>query len=136
MDAFSALERVLSASADVLFCGHTHIPYLRNLTDAVLHVKVEQSYPESTLEKEFHCHLKRIINVGSVGEPRHGRPNATYVIYDKDTSEVVFREVEYDYQSTCRDIIAKGLPPIFAWRLSRGLEFAEKAEDANHVCQR
>lgn len=71
-----------------------------------------------------------------MGEPRHGKPNATYVLYDTDTEKVMLREVEYDYQATCRDIIAKGLPPIFAWRLARGLEFAEKAEDATHVCQR
>lgn len=29
--------------------------------------------------------MKKIVNVGSVGEPRHGRPNATYVIYDNET---------------------------------------------------
>ncbi len=136
MDAFTALERVLSSDADVLFCGHTHIPYVRNLTEGMLQIKIEQPTIESTQERQFNTPLKRIINVGSVGEPRHGRPNATYVIYNKETEEVILREVEYDYQSTCRDIIEKGLPPIFAWRLARGLEFAEKAEDATHVCQR
>lgn len=82
MDAFAALERVLSASADVLFCGHTHIPYVRNLREGMLQVKIEQPMMESTLERQFHSPLKRIINVGSVGEPRHGRPHATYIIYN------------------------------------------------------
>ncbi|OJJ12534.1 hypothetical protein BI308_25595 [Roseofilum reptotaenium AO1-A] len=80
--------------------------------------------------------MKQIINAGSVGEPRHGRPNATYVLYDTDTAQVELREVPYDYQQTCADIIAKGLPPIFAWRLARGMEFAERADDPSHVCQR
>ncbi len=31
MHGFAALERVLAAQADVLFCGHTHIPYVRYL---------------------------------------------------------------------------------------------------------
>ncbi|MGB5900990.1 MAG: metallophosphoesterase family protein, partial [Geitlerinemataceae cyanobacterium] len=31
MDGFAALERVLSTDADVLFCGHTHVPYVRSL---------------------------------------------------------------------------------------------------------
>lgn len=42
--------------------------------------------------------------MGSVGEPRHGRPNATYVIYDTDTEKVTLREVEYNYQKTCAAI--------------------------------
>ena len=80
--------------------------------------------------------LKRIINAGSVGEPRHGRPNATYVIYDTDTQQAELREVEYDDTKTCDAILEKGLPAIFAWRLSQGLEYAEKADDPTHVCER
>jgi hypothetical protein len=46
------------------------------------------------------------------------------------------REVEYDYQKTCAAIIERGLPAIFAWRLANGLEFAERADDASHLCER
>ena len=134
MDAFAALERVLSVDADILFCGHTHIPYVRTLDAGQLQVKVVT--PESEESNTFNSPLKRIVNVGSVGEPRHGRPNATYIIYDTETEAVLLREVEYDYHTTCRDIIDRGLPKIFAWRLAQGLEYAEKAEDATHVCQR
>jgi diadenosine tetraphosphatase ApaH/serine/threonine PP2A family protein phosphatase len=135
MDAFTALERVLASDADVLFCGHTHIPYVRTLDSGQLTVKINRP---NTKEEEigFTTPIKRIINVGSVGEPRHGRPNATYVIYDTDTEEVILREVEYNYQTTCAAILDAGLPPIFAWRLARGLEFAEKADDPTHVCER
>jgi len=80
--------------------------------------------------------LKKIVNVGSVGEPRHGRPNATYVIYDNETGEVNIREIPYYYQLTCEAIVNKGLPEIFAWRLARGLEYAEKADDPTHICER
>lgn len=135
LDAFVALERVLSVNADVLFCGHTHVPYVRNLDAGKLKVSV-QIEGEEAQEKSFNTSLKRIINVGSVGEPRHGRPNATYIIYDTDTQAVILREVPYDYQKTCAAIIEKGLPAIFAWRLARGLEFAERAEDPTHVCTR
>lgn len=136
MNAFAALERVLATETDVLFCGHTHIPYARTLDSETLQVKVKQPSTEEVRELTFNAPLKQIINVGSVGEPRHGRPNATYVIYNTDTQSVTLREVEYDYQKTCAAIIEKGLPAIFAWRLARGLEFAEKAEDASHVCER
>ncbi|MEB3180788.1 MAG: metallophosphoesterase family protein [Nostocaceae cyanobacterium] len=130
LDAFVALERVISSGADVLFCGHTHVPYVRTLDAGNLQVRVAGE------QKTFTASVKRIINVGSVGEPRHGRPNATYVIYDTDTQQVKLREVPYDYQKTCAAIIDKGLPAIFAWRLAQGLEFAERAEDPTHVCTR
>ncbi|MEP6516384.1 metallophosphoesterase family protein [Microcoleus vaginatus] len=136
MDAFSALERVFSADADVLFCGHTHVPYVRTLDAGNMQVRVSGSSIEGDKNLSFTVPLKRIVNVGSVGEPRHCRPNATYVIYDVDAQQVILREVEYDYQATCAAIIEKGLPPIFAWRLARGLEYAERADDPTHVCER
>ncbi|MEM1242972.1 MAG: metallophosphoesterase family protein [Cyanobacteria bacterium P01_H01_bin.26] len=135
MDGFAALERVLSADADVLFCGHTHVPYVRELEDAKLSVTVK-SPAQAEDSQQFQASLKRIINAGSVGEPRHGRPNATYVLYDTDTTQVTLREVTYDYEKTCQAILDSGLPPIFAWRLSRGMEFAERADDPSHVCER
>lgn len=135
MDGFAALERVLSTEADVLFCGHTHVPYVRELNDATLTVRVKQpGQPDS--QHQFTTGLKRIVNAGSVGEPRHGRPNATYVLYDTKTTQVTLREVPYDYQKTCAAIVDRGLPAIFAWRLARGMEFAERADDPSHVCQR
>ena len=76
MDGFAALERVLSVDADVLFCGHTHVPYVRELEDAKLSVTVK-SPAQASDPQQFQASLKRVINAGSVGEPRHGRPNAT-----------------------------------------------------------
>ena len=136
MDAFTALERVLASDAEILFCGHTHVPYVRPLDAGQLQVSVHQPNKTEQPPVSFNTPLKRIINVGAGGEPRHGRPNATYVIYDTQTQGVDLREVEYDYQITCKAILDAGLPPIFAWRLARGLEFAEKADDPTHVCER
>ena len=144
MDAFTALERVMGIGCDVLFCGHTHVPYVRELRDSQLHIRVrvpKQSEPHQSGQQPAQSQpvqfpVKRIINAGSVGEPRHGRPNATYVIYDTESEQTTLREVEYDYRKTCAAIIDQGLPPIFAWRLSQGLEFAELAEDPTHVCAR
>lgn len=135
MNAFVAMERILATGADTLFCGHTHVPYVRTLDSVQLQVRVK-SGKSSEQTASFSAPLKRIINAGSVGEPRHGRPNATYVIYDTETEQVTLREVEYDYQKTCAAIVEKGLPSIFAWRLARGLEFAERADDPSHICER
>ena len=111
------------------------MPYVRELDNVALTVTVQQ--PEQAVtQQQFTTPLKRIVNAGSVGEPRHGRPNATYVLYDTDTTQVTLREVPYNYQKTCAAIVERGLPPIFAWRLAKGMEFAERADDPNHVCQR
>jgi diadenosine tetraphosphatase ApaH/serine/threonine PP2A family protein phosphatase len=135
VDAFVAMERVLAGGADILFCGHTHVPYVRALDSSQLQVRVQVNMqPEKT--RSFTAPLKRIVNAGSVGEPRHGRPNATYVIYDSETDQITLREIEYDYQKTCAAIVEKGLPAIFAWRLAKGMEFAERADDPTHVCER
>ncbi|ANV88986.1 metallophosphoesterase [Picosynechococcus sp. PCC 7117] len=137
LDGFLALERVLSTGADILFCGHTHVPYVRTLDQHSLKFSVRTNSGKAIApEQEFTAPVKRIINAGSVGEPRHGRPNATYVIYDGDRDQVALREVEYDYHKTCAAIIEKGLPPIFAWRLAQGMEFAERADDPSHLCER
>ena len=68
--------------------------------------------------------MKRIVNAGSVGEPRHGGINATYVIHDDSTNNIDIKEVSYDIDRTCNAIIEAGLPRVFAWRLSHGFEFA------------
>jgi diadenosine tetraphosphatase ApaH/serine/threonine PP2A family protein phosphatase len=71
-----------------------------------------------------------------VGEPRHGNTKATYVIHNDASGEITIREVEYDVAKTCQAITDAGLPEVFAWRLSHGFEYAERAEDASHVCER
>ena len=43
MNAFAALERVETAGAETLFCGHTHQPYVRELSGGSIRVTVQQS---------------------------------------------------------------------------------------------
>ena len=135
--AFIALERVLATGADTLFCGHTHVPYVRNLENSHLTIKFAASSSQSTIPDAIpFSSLIRIFIAGVFRELRLVRPNATYAIYNTDTQQAELREVEYDYMKTCAAILEKGLPAIFAWRLSQGLEYAEKADDPTHVCER
>ena len=136
MDAFAALERVEMSGAETLFCGHTHLPYLRELGNGTIRVSLKNSPKKELENNEMNIPMKRIVNAGSVGEPRHGGINATYVIYDDSTNNIDIKEVSYDIDRTCNAIIEAGLPRVFAWRLSHGFEFAELAEDASHVCER
>ena len=69
-------------SGDVLVCAHTHIPCLKKFDNKIL------------------------INVGSVGKPKIGRPNCTYAIIDiSDNGEVKvkFRELEYEFKRIVKD---------------------------------
>jgi diadenosine tetraphosphatase ApaH/serine/threonine PP2A family protein phosphatase len=86
--------------------------------------------------QELKLPMRRIVNAGSVGEPRHGNTNATYVIHNEESDHVEICEVAYEVERTCRAIVDVGLPPVFAWRLSHGFEYAERADDASHVCER
>lgn len=72
-------------NADVILCGHTHIPYHRTIRTGTKH--------------------KHIINIGSVGKPKDGDPRLCYAIltfegsfplYKKELLKVAFRRKEYD----------------------------------------
>jgi len=136
MSAFAALERVETAGAETLFCGHTHQPYVRELSGGSITIKVEQAGAIGSNEQELTLPMRRIVNAGSVGEPRHGDTKATYVIHDDISGAITIRDVAYDVAKTCQAIIDVGLPEVFAWRLSHGFEYAALAEDATHVCER
>ncbi|HEY3367031.1 MAG TPA: metallophosphoesterase family protein [Symbiobacteriaceae bacterium] len=87
-----------STGADVLIFGHTHKPFHKVLDG------------------------KHLINAGSAGKPKHGNPNATYVLVDISAdgvgTEVV--EVPYEYEAAARAIEGTDLPNEFAAALRAG----------------
>ena len=70
-------------------------------------MKVEQSGSKGAEEQELNLPMRRIVNAGSVGEPRHG-DKATYVIHDDTSGATTIREVEYDVARTCQAIVEAG----------------------------
>ncbi|AEH24053.1 metallophosphoesterase family protein [Pyrococcus yayanosii] len=81
---------------DDLLVGHTHVPMLVKVGD------------------------RRIINPGSVGQPRDGDWRASYALLDEETGEVSFYRVEYDVEEAARKILEAGLPRFLAERLFEG----------------
>ena len=63
---------------------------------------------------------RRMINPGSVGQPRDGDPRAAYAWLDSATATVELRRVAYDIRSTQDRMRALGLPEILADRLAHG----------------
>lgn len=96
----ATMERLLDLSqADVLVCGHTHIPYHRILPSG-----------------------RHVVNAGSVGKPKDGNPQACYVILeaiDKDL-QVMFKRVPYDIEQAAREIESSEMPHEYAQMLRSG----------------
>ena len=135
------LERAAAGECDVLICGHTHIPFARKI-NGTLNVRAEagikneihtEIYGKESAPQVLELSPKLIINAGSVGEPRHGSPASTYVIFNDKTQEVEIREVPYDVQKTVKALQGVGLPDVFAERLLVGKEIA--AKDKAIVCE-
>ena len=64
---------------------------------------------------------RRLIMVGSVGQPRDGNPRAAFGLFDTETGEYSHRRVSYDIQKTVDAIRRAGLSESLAKRLTRGL---------------
>ena len=95
-----SIERLLDmVEADVLVCGHTHIPYHRVLPSR-----------------------RHVVNAGSVGKPKDDDPRACYVVLSAQGNELVvdFHRVEYDVERIARAIDASDMPSEYAQMLRDG----------------
>ena len=84
---------------DVCFIGHSHIPAM---------------FKEEGDER-------RIINVGSVGQPRDHDPRACYFLWESERNQGDWMRVEYDIDSAADKIRKAGLPETLADRLYQGM---------------
>ncbi|KNY27612.1 metallophosphoesterase family protein [Pseudobacteroides cellulosolvens] len=73
-DSPALKEIAETTDADIIISGHTHIPFTTVLKG------------------------KHIINAGSAGKPKHGRPDATYVIVDVKDNKVISEIIETPYE--------------------------------------
>jgi len=99
-------ELARMAKADLIVCGHSHRPFVRQV-DGV-----------------------RFVNTGSVGRPDDGDPRACYAILriDAKTLEVHHYRVAYDVERAVAAIRASGLPEAFAEMTLQGRSLDQIAE--------
>jgi protein phosphatase len=71
-------QEVESISADVLFVGHTHIPFIRNVGNTT------------------------VVNPGSLGQPKTGRPLACYAVWEDGA--ISLKEYAYPIEETVHAI--------------------------------
>ncbi len=136
-------ERAAAGDCDILICGHTHVPFVRQI-EGTMRVTAEQGVKDAIQKdlgilkgaapREVRLKPKLLINAGSVGEPRHGGIEATYVIFNTETKAVEIRQVPYDVKATVKALRKSGLPEAFATRLELGEELANKSKDITCAC--
>lgn len=100
-------------SQRVCFIGHSHVSVIITMDNSG---RLDVLKDEVTIEKDH----RYIINVGSVGQPRDGNPDAAYVIFDKGRSSVSIRRVSYNYRKTQEKMKKAGLPDYLIERLAKG----------------
>jgi putative phosphoesterase len=91
-------ELAEKAKADVIVCGHSHLPFVRDV-DGVW-----------------------FINTGSVGRPDDGDPRACYAVAQIDSKQVLVQHhrVEYDVDRAVAAIHEHDLPEAFAQMILQG----------------
>ncbi|MCM8805464.1 MAG: metallophosphoesterase family protein [Candidatus Omnitrophica bacterium] len=103
------------------FVGHTHFPmaFVLDSGQEIPSIIAEQADGRiyMTLEET----KRYIINVGSVGQPRDGNPEACCGIYDEESRMFQLWRIPYPVETTARKIIEAGLPSSLAARIVRGL---------------
>lgn len=94
--------------------GHTHVPVVFSQhTNGVSAGPLPAGEPVS-----LDPAARYIINAGSVGQPRDGDPRAAYLWLEDDAARLI--RVDYPVERTQEKMLAAGLPPALAERLSYG----------------
>jgi diadenosine tetraphosphatase ApaH/serine/threonine PP2A family protein phosphatase len=120
-------ERAATASLDAastwpevryVFGGHVHEQSLYYRGGAARLMKFT---PQPGVAVPVPAHRQWLATVGSVGQPRDGKPQAMYALIDTERWQLTFHRVAYDHDAAAWAIRAAGLPEFFAARLEKGL---------------
>ena len=87
----AALEVESAGAPDYLFLGHTHLPC------------------------DVRSSLTRIVNPGSVGQPKDRNPGAAYAVWSD--GQILFRRTDYNIEEVRRSFASSGLHHHDVWTL-------------------
>jgi len=79
-------QEVATVEEDLVLVGHTHLQF-----------NIKAGVP-------------RIVNPGSVGQPKDGEPTAAYAVIDRGSVEL--RRIRYRVEATIEAMAARGYPPL------------------------
>jgi diadenosine tetraphosphatase ApaH/serine/threonine PP2A family protein phosphatase len=115
LTAEAALAAFRDSSAPVVIVGHSHVALELSLAEGLL------AGGEARGGAEIELTGRRLLNPGSVGQPRDGDPRAAWLVLDLEGGRARFKRVDYDVARTQAEIRARGLPGSLADRLAHGL---------------
>ncbi len=105
-------RRMLTMPEPLCFVGHTHrLEVVCQRSDRIERRRL------TTTPVLLDPEARYIINVGSVGQPRDGTPEAKYLIWEPDQHRIRLRAVAYPYRAAADKIRRAGLPEAHAMRL-------------------
>jgi predicted phosphodiesterase len=114
-DVAVANLQALAPDARIGLHGHTHVP-LAFVEDGD-RLRVVRGRRGTSLELEGR---RALVNPGSVGQPRDGDPDASYLVWEPDAERVTWHRVAYEVAVVQQAIRDAGLPPSLAARLEVG----------------
>jgi diadenosine tetraphosphatase ApaH/serine/threonine PP2A family protein phosphatase len=103
---FDMREAFHAFTERICFIGHSHIPVI---------------FSERGKVPALSSSGRSIVNVGSVGQPRDGKPDLSFGLFDTDSWTYRNVRTQYDIKSAAEKIRTSGLPHALADRLFHGM---------------
>ena len=123
-DAFPTWQ---ATDEQVIFIGHTHIPGI--------HMVGEMGMPHWLPPQELRlgADMRYVINVGSVGQPRDGKLEACYCIFDTDKKLVTFKRIPYDVEEFLKGMHLHNLPIHPCMQADHSLDHMSQAHNMAYL---
>jgi len=110
----AALATLELSAAPLILVGHSHVALAITADDGRVGGGPAPGGSKVTLDG------RRLLNPGSVGQPRDGDPRAAWMLLDLEQGFAEFRRVPYSIERTQAEMRERGLPQVLAARLERG----------------
>jgi diadenosine tetraphosphatase ApaH/serine/threonine PP2A family protein phosphatase len=111
----SAASALALTEAPLVLVGHSHVAL--EISDGE-ELRGEPAPAGTRLEVG---RTRRLLNPGSVGQPRDGDPRAAWLEIDFETAWATFRRTDYPVEQTQGELRDLGLPEALAARLAYGI---------------
>lgn len=115
LDAYTAAVNFSYFDTPYCLVGHTHVPGAFEQENNHILVRQPAYGQPQTLPK-----ARRIINPGSVGQPRDADPRAAYALLDLEMMTWEYRRVDYPIAQTQEQMREIGMPEKLITRLAHG----------------
>jgi diadenosine tetraphosphatase ApaH/serine/threonine PP2A family protein phosphatase len=110
----AAVATLELSAAPLVLVGHSHVALAITADDGRVGGGPAPGGSKVTLDG------RRLLNPGSVGQPRDGDPRAAWMLLDLEERFAEFRRVPYSIERTQAEMRERGLPQVLAARLQRG----------------